>query len=37
MPFTESELALWEDHWIITAQKLQQVRSVPSFSVHVPT
>ncbi|KAG0653152.1 hypothetical protein C6P46_003846, partial [Rhodotorula mucilaginosa] len=24
MPFTESELALWEDHWIITAQKLQQ-------------
>ena len=29
MPFTESELALWEDHWIITAQKLQQV-SLPS-------
>lgn len=27
MPFTESELALWEDHWIITAQKLQQVRA----------
>ncbi|GAA5937574.1 hypothetical protein JCM10213_008398 [Rhodosporidiobolus nylandii] len=24
MPFTESELALWEDHWIVTAQKLQQ-------------
>ncbi|BGP49947.1 transcription-associated protein 1 [Rhodotorula kratochvilovae] len=24
MPFTESELALWEDHWINTAQKLQQ-------------
>ncbi|KAK4050349.1 transcription-associated protein 1 [Microbotryomycetes sp. JL221] len=23
-PFTESEMALWEDHWIITAQKLQQ-------------
>ncbi|GAA6030453.1 hypothetical protein JCM8097_009114 [Rhodosporidiobolus ruineniae] len=24
MPFTESELALWEDHWIVTTQKLQQ-------------
>ncbi|KAM0751100.1 hypothetical protein T439DRAFT_380110 [Meredithblackwellia eburnea MCA 4105] len=24
LPFTESEMALWEDHWIITAQKLQQ-------------
>lgn len=24
-PFTESEMALWEDHWILTAQKLQQV------------
>lgn len=24
MPFSESEMALWEDHWIITAQKLQQ-------------
>ncbi|GAA5864979.1 hypothetical protein JCM8547_004259 [Rhodosporidiobolus lusitaniae] len=24
MPFTESELSLWEDHWIVTAQKLQQ-------------
>ena len=24
-PFTESEMALWEDHWIVTAQKLQQV------------
>ncbi|SGY18766.1 BQ5605_C014g07468 [Microbotryum silenes-dioicae] len=23
-PFTESEMALWEDHWIVTAQKLQQ-------------
>ncbi|KAK4051001.1 transcription-associated protein 1 [Microbotryomycetes sp. JL201] len=23
-PFTESEMALWEDHWILTAQKLQQ-------------
>jgi len=30
MPFTESELALWEDHWINTAQKLQQVRRSPS-------
>jgi hypothetical protein len=29
MPFTESELALWEDHWIITAQKLQQVSLSP--------
>lgn len=25
LPFTESEMALWEDHWIVTAQKLQQV------------
>jgi hypothetical protein len=25
LPFTESELALWEDHWIVSAQKLQQV------------
>ena len=24
LPFSESEMALWEDHWIITAQKLQQ-------------
>ncbi|GAA5832957.1 hypothetical protein JCM3766R1_000374 [Sporobolomyces carnicolor] len=24
LPFTESELALWEDHWIVSAQKLQQ-------------
>ncbi|GAA5967961.1 hypothetical protein JCM21900_003879 [Sporobolomyces salmonicolor] len=24
LPFTESELALWEDHWIVAAQKLQQ-------------
>lgn len=26
LPFSESELALWEDHWIVSAQKLQQVR-----------
>ncbi|GAA5934352.1 histone acetyltransferase TRA1 [Sporobolomyces koalae] len=24
LPFSESELALWEDHWIVSAQKLQQ-------------
>ncbi|KAK4700569.1 transformation/transcription domain-associated protein, partial [Phenoliferia sp. Uapishka_3] len=24
LPFSEAEMALWEDHWIITAQKLQQ-------------
>jgi transformation/transcription domain-associated protein len=28
LPFSESEMALWEDHWIITAQKLQQVRQI---------
>ncbi|POY75910.1 hypothetical protein BMF94_0993 [Rhodotorula taiwanensis] len=24
MPFSESSLSLWENHWIVTAQKLQQ-------------
>jgi transformation/transcription domain-associated protein len=23
-PFDEQEFCLWEDHWILTAQKLQQ-------------
>lgn len=25
MPFTESEYAVWEDHWVNCATKLQQV------------
>ena len=33
LPFTESELALWEDHWIVSAQKLQQVRYTSSYSL----
>lgn len=33
LPFTESELALWEDHWIVSAQKLQQVRYLSSHSL----
>jgi phosphatidylinositol kinase/protein kinase (PI-3 family) len=28
MPYTESEYSLWEDHWVMCAQKLQQVRSL---------
>ena len=32
LPFTESEYALWEDHWIVCAQKLQQVRSLNPYS-----
>ena len=26
IPFTESEYSVWEDHWVMCAQKLQQVR-----------
>lgn len=35
IPFTESEMALWEDHWIITAQKLQQVSNSDQFFINV--
>lgn len=36
IPFTESEMALWEDHWIITAQKLQQVSNLDEFLITGP-
>ncbi|KAI9000171.1 phosphatidylinositol kinase, partial [Gaertneriomyces semiglobifer] len=34
LPFTESEYRLWEDHWVISAQKLQQWEMLMDLARH---
>ena len=34
MPFSQGEYYLWEDHWLICAQKLQQWEILSDFAKH---
>ncbi|KAL2266473.1 hypothetical protein VTJ83DRAFT_5825 [Remersonia thermophila] len=34
IPFSESEYMLWEDHWVLCAQKLQQWEVLQDFAKH---
>ncbi|AEO62746.1 TRA1-like protein [Thermothielavioides terrestris NRRL 8126] len=34
IPFSESEYMLWEDHWVLCAQKLQQWEILQDFAKH---
>lgn len=34
LPFSQSEYMLWEDHWVICAQKLQQWEILSDFAKH---
>lgn len=34
LPFSQAEYALWEDHWVLCAQKLQQWDILQDFSKH---
>lgn len=34
LPFSESEYMLWEDHWVLCAQKLQQWEILQDFAKH---
>ncbi len=34
IPFSQAEYILWEDHWVICAQKLQQWEILQDFAKH---